>query len=75
MVKTGKWIAKHRVIILMTCILLFIPSVFGMAATKINYDLLSYLPERRETQSHYSYDLHFVVYSFGIWNGSNEDKL
>lgn len=49
MVKTGKWIAKHRVIILMTCILLFIPSVFGMAATKINYDLLSYLPERLET--------------------------
>lgn len=49
MVKTGKWIAKHRVIILMTCILLCIPSVFGMAATKINYDLLSYLPERLET--------------------------
>lgn len=49
MVKTGKWIAKHRVIILMTCILLIIPSVFGMAATKINYDLLSYLPERLET--------------------------
>lgn len=49
MVKTGKWIAKHRVIILMTCILLFIPSVFGIAATKINYDLLSYLPERLET--------------------------
>lgn len=49
MVKTGKWIARHRVIILMTCILLFIPSVFGMAATKINYDLLSYLPERLET--------------------------
>lgn len=49
MVKTGKWIAKHRVIILLICMLLFIPSVMGMAATKINYDLLSYLPERLET--------------------------
>lgn len=49
MVKTGKWIAKHRVIILMICILLTVPSIFGMAVTKINYDLLSYLPERLET--------------------------
>ena len=49
MVKTGKWIAKHRVIILMICILLSVPAVFGMAATKINYDLLSYLPKTLET--------------------------
>lgn len=49
MVKAGKWIAKHRVIILIFCILLFIPSLIGMAKTKINYDLLSYLPESLET--------------------------
>lgn len=49
MVKAGKWIAKHRVIILMLCILLSVPAAFGMAATKINYDLLSYLPEKLET--------------------------
>lgn len=49
MVKTGKWIAKHRVIILILCILLFIPSLIGMAKTKINYDLLSYLPKSLET--------------------------
>mgnify|MGYP000653515888 CR=1 FL=1 len=30
-------------------ILLIIPSVIGMAATKVNYDLLSYLPEHLET--------------------------
>lgn len=34
MVKAGKWIAKHRVIILIFCILLFIPSLIGMAKTK-----------------------------------------
>lgn len=49
MVKTGKWIARHRKIILTICILLFIPSILGMAATKINYDLLSYLPKSLET--------------------------
>lgn len=45
----GKWIAKHRVIILIIGILLTIPSLIGMAKTKINYDLLSYLPEHLET--------------------------
>lgn len=49
MVKTGKWIARHRKIILTICILLFIPSILGIAATKVNYDLLSYLPESLET--------------------------
>ena len=49
MVKTGKWIARHRKFILTICMLLFIPSIFGMAATKINYDLLSYLPKSLET--------------------------
>ncbi len=49
LVKTGKWIARHRILILLTGILLLIPSFFGMAKTKINYDLLSYLPEHLET--------------------------
>ena len=38
-----------RKVILTICMLLFIPSIFGMAATKINYDLLSYLPKSLET--------------------------
>ena len=49
MVKVGKWIAKHRFIILLLGILLLIPSFIGMAKTRINYDLLSYLPESLET--------------------------
>ena len=48
-VKAGKWIAKHRFIILLLGILLLIPSFIGMAKTRINYDLLSYLPESLET--------------------------
>ncbi len=48
-VKVGKWIAKHRFIILLLGVLLLIPSFIGMAKTRINYDLLSYLPESLET--------------------------
>lgn len=49
MVKIGKWIARHKVLILILGILLVVPSVIGMAKTRVNYDLLSYLPEHLET--------------------------
>jgi hypothetical protein len=49
MVKVGKWIAKHRYLILLLGFLLLIPSVIGIVKTRINYDLLSYLPESLET--------------------------
>ena len=49
MVKTGKWIAKHRKLILLIGILLLVPSVWGIANTRINYDILSYLPDSLET--------------------------
>ena len=48
-VKVGKWIARHRVLMLIIGFLLVIPSVIGMAKTRVNYDLLSYLPEHLET--------------------------
>lgn len=49
MIKVGQWIARHRIFILLVSILLLIPSVIGMNMTKVNYDLLSYLPEDLET--------------------------
>ena len=49
MVKTGKWIAKHRILIVLIGILLLIPSVIGTIKTRINYDILSYLPQSLET--------------------------
>ena len=49
MVKVGKWIAKHKYLIILISILLMIPSVIGMAKTRVNYDILSYLPESLET--------------------------
>ena len=35
MVKVGKWIARHRVLMLIVGFLLIIPSVIGMAKSKL----------------------------------------
>ena len=40
----AKAVVKCRVPILIIALLLMIPSVLGMAATRINYDMLTYLP-------------------------------
>ena len=47
--KFGELICKHRKIILIIAILLIIPSIIGMKATRINYDILVYLPDDVET--------------------------
>lgn len=47
--KFGKFVTKHKYIILIIGILLLIPSVIGMSLTRINYDVLSYLPDTLET--------------------------
>ena len=49
MQKLGNAICKHRRLILIIALLLLIPSIIGMKATKINYDILVYLPEDVET--------------------------
>lgn len=45
MLRFGEFIAKHRVLILAVGILLMIPSAFGYINTRVNYDILSYLPK------------------------------
>ncbi|MDD3184257.1 MAG: MMPL family transporter [Anaerostipes sp.] len=49
MIRFGKWIAKHKKLIVFIAFLLMIPSVIGMSITRVNYDILSYLPESLET--------------------------
>lgn len=49
MIKFGKGVVKLRIPILIVTLLLMIPSVLGMAATRINYDMLTYLPGDIET--------------------------
>ena len=49
MVKFGKGVVKCRILILILGVLLLIPSLFGMLSTRINYDMLTYLPEDMDT--------------------------
>lgn len=49
MVNFGKKVVKYRVAILVAGILLLIPSVWGYLHTRVNYDVLTYLPEEIET--------------------------
>lgn len=45
----SKAVVKFRVPILIITLLLMIPAVFGMAGTRINYDMLDYLPDDFDT--------------------------
>lgn len=47
--KFGEFVCKHRKTILIIALLLLIPSIIGMETTRINYDILVYLPEDIET--------------------------
>lgn len=49
MIKFGKAVVKFRVPILILSFLLLIPSAFGYFNTRVNYDILTYLPEDIET--------------------------
>ncbi len=51
MVKFGKFITKHKLFILLLGVLLIIPAMIGMVKTRVNYDVLSYLPDSLETVS------------------------
>ena len=46
---TAKAIVKNRVLILIAAAALMIPSVLGMLGTRINYDMLNYLPDTMDT--------------------------
>ena len=45
MLKFGEWIAKHRVLILIFGVVMLLPSAMGYLKTRVNYDILSYLPK------------------------------
>ena len=47
--KFSKKIVKYRIQIVIITLLLMIPSVFGMTHTRINYDMLNYLPKDMDT--------------------------
>ncbi len=49
MEKFAKGVVKHRKIIIIVYLVLMIPAVIGMVNTRINYDMLSYLPKNLDS--------------------------
>ncbi|MEE6208383.1 MAG: hypothetical protein VZR95_10055, partial [Alphaproteobacteria bacterium] len=45
----AKAVVKCRIPILILTVILMIPSVIGMINTRVNYDMLTYLPSDMET--------------------------
>lgn len=49
MEKFGKWVVRLRIPILVLSLILLIPAFLGYVGTRVNYDILSYLPKDIET--------------------------
>ena len=49
MYQFGKWIAKHRIAVLLVSILLLFPAAYEYINLRVNYDILYYLPSEIET--------------------------
>jgi len=75
--KFGKTVVKWRIPILILALILMIPSIFGFIGTRVNYDMLDYLPEDMETvigQNELMKDFGKGAFSFIIAeNMSNKD--
>ncbi len=72
----GNAVVKRRVIIALVALILLIPSFFGMIFTRVNYDMLNYLPDSLDTikgQEYMLEDFGKGAFSFLIFEGA-EDK-
>ncbi len=49
MINFGKWVVKHKVLILIISVALLVPAVIGYMKTRVNYDILTYLPKQIDT--------------------------
>ena len=76
--KLGKAVVKSRVVILIAALVLLIPSVLGMIYTRVNYDMLNYLPENLDTVKGQKYmleDFHKGAFSFLIFENADEKTM
>ena len=78
MIKFGKGVVKCRFLILILAFLLLIPSAIGYIKTRINYDILSYLPGEIETMKGQDILLDEFgtgAFSFVVVEGMNDKDL
>ena len=76
--KFGKAVVKSRIAILIVAIVLLIPSVLGMIFTRVNYDMLNYLPDSLDTikgQDYLLEDFDKGAFSFLIFENMNEKDI
>lgn len=74
----SKWISKNHLLIIILSIILFVPAVFGYINTKINYDILIYLPNNIDTikgQEILSNDFNLGSYAFVMTDKNAYDVL
>ena len=74
MVAFGKKVVKFRIPILIISILLLIPAGLGYVNTRVNYDVLTYLPEDIETMQGQGYSgkrlrNRCIFHVYCGWNG------
>ncbi len=78
MLNFGKTIVKHRRLVLLISIVLLIPSVLGYVSTRVNYDVLSYLPSDIDTmkgQNILTDEFHKGAFAFYMVDGMNTQDL
>ena len=78
MEKLGMAICKHKRLILIIAILLLIPAAIGMHATRVNYDILVYLPKDIETvkgEEILTNDFNMGAYSIAIVDGLKGNEI
>lgn len=78
MLKFGKAVVKSRFVILILAVLLLIPSLISYANTRVNYDILSYLPKNIDTmkgQDILLKDFGTGAYSFVVVEGMDNKDL
>ena len=74
----GNIVVKYRVVILIVALALLVPSVVGMARTRVNYDLLTYLPDDIDTmigQDTLMDQFGKGAFSFIVVEGMNRDDV
>lgn len=78
MKKIGKYIAKHKILILIITLILLIPAFIGMQKTKINYNILLYLPSDNETvegQNTLTNDFNLGAFSMTVIENMNPNDI
>ncbi len=76
--KFGKQVVRFRIPILILTLVLMVPSVLGMARTRINYDMLDYLPAQMDTvigQNELMKDFGKGAFSLVIFEGMDPEDV